>query len=90
MVEEICSDMYDGFVNAARDVFGSKVMIVIDRFHVAKNYRGAFETLKQLFKHSPLLKKHTNSEKSCFCVNRLSCSPLLSYKNDHNGLICLE
>ncbi len=33
-VKAVCSDMYDGFVNAAKEVFGKKV-IVIDRFHVA-------------------------------------------------------
>ena len=31
-----CSDMYDGFINAAKEVFGDKVKIIIDRFHVAK------------------------------------------------------
>ena len=39
--------MYDGFINAAKEVFGSKVKIIIDRFHVAKNYRGAIETLRK-------------------------------------------
>ena len=37
-VKAICTDMYDGFVNAAKEVFGRKV-IVVDRFHVAKLYR---------------------------------------------------
>ena len=37
-VKAICSDMYDGFVNAAKEVFGSKI-VVVDRFHVAKLYR---------------------------------------------------
>jgi transposase len=36
----VCCDMYDGFVNAAKEVFGSKVKVVADRFHVAKLYRG--------------------------------------------------
>ena len=27
--------MYEGFVNAAKEVFGKRVKIVIDRFHVA-------------------------------------------------------
>jgi len=38
-VEAICTDMYDGYVNAAREVFKKKTIIVIDRFHVAKLYR---------------------------------------------------
>ena len=42
----VCSDMYEGFVNAAKDVFG-KGVIVIDRFHVAKLYRGAVDTLRK-------------------------------------------
>ena len=39
--------MYDGFINAAKEVFGAKITVVIDRFHVAKNYRGAIETLRK-------------------------------------------
>jgi transposase len=39
--------MYDGFINAAKEVFGSKTNIIIDRFHVAKNYRGAIEKLRK-------------------------------------------
>ncbi len=46
-VENVCCDMYDGFINPAKEVFGSKVNIVIDRFHVAKNYRKAIETLRK-------------------------------------------
>ncbi len=42
----ICSDMYDGFINAAKEVFGKKV-IVIDRFHVAKLYRGGLNKLRK-------------------------------------------
>lgn len=45
-VVAVCSDMYEGFVNAAKEVFGNRV-IVIDRFHVAKLYRGALETLRK-------------------------------------------
>jgi transposase len=46
-VINVCSDMYSGFINAAKEVFGSRVTIVIDRFHVAKNYRGAIEILRK-------------------------------------------
>ena len=38
----VCSDMYEGFVNAAKEVFGKRVKLVIDRFHVAKLYRSGF------------------------------------------------
>jgi len=46
-VKNVCSDMYDGFINAAKEVFGAKITVIIDRFHVAKNYRGAIETLRK-------------------------------------------
>ena len=46
-VGNVCCDMYDGFINAAKEVFGSKVKIIIDRFHVAKNYRNAMETVRK-------------------------------------------
>jgi len=44
-VKSVCTDMYDGFVNAASDVFGSRV-IVIDRFHVSKLYREPLDKLR--------------------------------------------
>jgi len=37
-VRVVCSDMYDGFINAAKEVFGKRIQIVVDRFHVAKLY----------------------------------------------------
>jgi len=46
-VENVCCDMYDGFINPAKEVFGSKVKIIIDRFHVAKNYRKAIENVRK-------------------------------------------
>ena len=46
-VENVCCDMYDGFINAAKEVFGSKIKIIIDRFHVAKNYRNAIENVRK-------------------------------------------
>jgi len=35
-VRVVCSDMYDGFINAAKEVFGKRIQVVVDRFHVAK------------------------------------------------------
>ena len=46
-VHSVCSDMYDGFINAAKEVFGKKVRIVADRFHVAKLYREGLEDLRK-------------------------------------------
>jgi transposase len=45
-IEAVCSDMYEGFINSAKEVFGSKI-IVIDRFHVAKLYRKGLEGLRK-------------------------------------------
>jgi len=46
-IKAVCSDMYDGFIYAAKEVFGTKVKIVIDRFHVAKLYRKGLDTLRK-------------------------------------------
>jgi len=35
----VCSDLYEGYINAAKEVFGANVIIVVDRFHIAKLYR---------------------------------------------------
>ena len=45
-VKAVCSDMYEGFINAVKEVFGKKVGIVVDRFHVAKLYRGCLDKLR--------------------------------------------
>jgi len=42
-VQEVCSDMYAGYTEAAREVFGAGVTITVDRFHVAKRYRPAVD-----------------------------------------------
>ncbi len=39
--------MYDGYVNAATEVFGKDVIIVVDRFHVAKLYRKDLDGLRK-------------------------------------------
>jgi transposase len=46
-VRAVCCDMYEGYINAAGEVFGNKVLIVADRFHVAKLYRKDFEGLRK-------------------------------------------
>jgi len=43
----VCTDMYEGFINAAKEVFSKKVQVVVDRFHVAKLYRGAVDELRK-------------------------------------------
>ena len=46
-VEAICVDMYTGYINAAKEVFKDAALIVIDRFHVAKLYRGELDKYRQ-------------------------------------------
>lgn len=38
-VEEVTTDMWDAYVEAAREVFGEGIAITIDRFHVMKNFQ---------------------------------------------------
>ena len=60
-VTSVCSDLYEGFINAAVEVFGEKMRIVADRFHVAKLYRGSFDKLR--LKELRRLKKELSKEK---------------------------
>ena len=46
-VEAICSDLYEGFINAAKEVFGKKIRVVADRFHVAKLYRDGLDNIRK-------------------------------------------
>lgn len=38
-LEEVTTDMWDGYVEAAKEVFGDGVRVTIDRFHVMKNFQ---------------------------------------------------
>jgi transposase len=44
-VKQVCTDMYDGFIYAAIEVFGPQ-RLVIDRYHVAKLYRKPLDKLR--------------------------------------------
>jgi transposase len=44
-IESVCTDMYDGFVNAVSEVLGPQVLVV-DRYHVAKLYRAPLDALR--------------------------------------------
>lgn len=50
-IHTICSDMWDGYLGAAADFIAAfpevEADIVIDRFHVAQNYRDDFDTLRK-------------------------------------------
>jgi transposase len=45
-IEQVCTDIYDGYIQAAREVL-PEAEIVIDRFHVAKNYHEGVDRLRQ-------------------------------------------
>ncbi|MBK8754135.1 MAG: transposase [Candidatus Competibacteraceae bacterium] len=56
----VCSDRYIGFINAAKEVFGKKVQIIIDRFHVAKLYGKGLDDLRK--KEVARLRKELSKE----------------------------
>src|SRR5262249_60747119 len=45
-VEEVCTDLYEGFINAAEEVL-PRAKVVGDRFHVAKLYRASLDDLRK-------------------------------------------
>jgi transposase len=59
-VRVVCSDRYDGFINAAKEVFGKRIQIVVDRFHVAKLYGNGLDELRK--KEWKRLKKTLSKE----------------------------
>jgi transposase len=46
-IEEVCSDLYEGFINAVEEVLPN-AKVVADRFHVAKLYRAAVDELRKV------------------------------------------
>ena len=59
-IKAVCSDMYEGYINAAKEVFGKKCDIVVDRFHVAKLYRKGLDGLRK--REMKRLKKEFSKE----------------------------
>ena len=57
----ICCDMYDGYANAANEVFGKGTPIIVDRFHVANLYRKCLVKLRK--KELARLRKELSEEK---------------------------
>jgi len=56
----ICCDMYDGYINAAKEVFGNSIPVVADRFHVAKLYRKGLVSIRK--KELARLRKELSAE----------------------------
>lgn len=46
-VQAVCCDLYDGYMNACKEVFKNKVPVVADRFHVRKLYRKSLVTMRK-------------------------------------------
>jgi transposase len=60
-ITKVCTDMYDGYINAAQEVFENKIPVVADRFHVARLYRKPLDTLRK--KELKRLKLELSEEK---------------------------
>jgi len=45
-IHTVCTDMYAGFINAAKEVLPA-VTVVVDRYHVAKKYREGADLLRR-------------------------------------------
>ncbi len=37
-LEEVTTDMWDGYVEAVKEAFEGKVQVTVDRFHVMQNF----------------------------------------------------
>jgi len=50
-LDTVCTDMWDGYVNAAREFAADhpdvSIKIVVDRYHVAKNYRDSVDKVRK-------------------------------------------
>lgn len=82
-IKAICSDLYKGFITAAKEVFGKKIPIIADRFHVAKLYREKLDTLRK--KEMRRLKKELPAEeykklKNVMWILRKPISALSEYE----------
>jgi len=45
-ITAVCVDMCDNYINAIKEILGTDVPIVVDRFHVAKLYRKSITSLR--------------------------------------------
>jgi transposase len=46
-IKVVCSDLYEGYLNACKEIFGKKIPIVADRFHVRRLYRKCLVNLRK-------------------------------------------
>lgn len=59
-IQRVCVDMYEGYSNAVYETL-PKVAVIVDRFHVAKNYRGCADKARK--QEMQALKKTLPDEK---------------------------
>lgn len=59
-IAAVCCDMYDGYINAVKEVFGKSIPVVVDRFHVAGLYRKSLVSLRK--KELARLRKELSQE----------------------------
>lgn len=59
-IDTVCTDMWIGYINAVKEALGSKVTIVVDRYHVAQSYRDGVDKLRQ--RERKRLKKELSEE----------------------------
>jgi transposase len=64
-VEEVTTDMWDGYVEAAREAFGPDVIVTIDRFHVMKNLQECLTGARR-----ELQRKLSAAERDCLKGSR--------------------
>jgi len=50
-IQRVCVDMYEGYSNAVYETL-PKVIVIIDRFHVAKNYRACADKARKAAMHA--------------------------------------
>jgi transposase len=58
-IHSVCTDMYLGYIKAAKEVLGSAV-VVVDRYHVAQKYRESADALRR--KERKRLKQELSEE----------------------------
>ena len=46
-VDAVCTDMCDGFINAAKEALGTSIPVIADRYHVSKLYRKCLVSLRK-------------------------------------------
>ena len=59
-VKVVCSDLYAGFISAAKEAFGRKAYVCADRFHVTRLYRNGLDSLRK--KEMKRLKKELSAD----------------------------